>query len=128
MSATAVGLLLLVCMFGLRDVIGSLLGGVVGIVMFVGLLGMTGSGELSAVHTPAGLARAAIVFALVLVVVTVVLPHGAGTFAAWWAAGAVLAALAAPRSGLTPYVAPLVLHVLCATAVFRLATRRLGLP
>jgi hypothetical protein len=105
-----------------RGVLGGLLGGFLGAAVAAGMARMAASGELAVYYTPASLARAAVMIGLVAAVLALVVPYAAGFSALGWAIGAILAAIAAPRTGQVAYLLPLALHLVVAVLVLRLAT------
>ncbi len=68
----------------------------------------------------------AVPVAVVAAALALVVPYATGFASLGWGAGALLAAIAATRTGQAMYVLPFVVHVLAAVAVVRLARWRSG--
>ena len=66
-------------------------------------------------------ARGALTLGLVAAVLALVVPYAAGFSAFGWAVGAILAAIAAPRTAQVVYLLPLALHLVVAALVLRVA-------
>lgn len=125
MFVLLVGLLLLSCVFHpARGLLGGLVGAFVGALVLTGMASTASNGDLAALYSPVQLAWAAGSVAVVGAVLAVVAPYATGLASLGWAAGALLAALVAPRTDQAIYVLPLVLHVFAAAAVVALARRR----
>jgi hypothetical protein len=104
-----------------RGVVGGLIGGFVGAAVAAGMARMAAIGELAVYYTPATLARAALALGIVAVVLALIVPYAAGFSALGWAVGAILAAIATPRTGQIVYLLPLALHLVVAVLVLRVA-------
>lgn len=125
MIGLLVGLLLLSWLFGRsRGLLGGLVGGFLGALVLAGMAGTANSGELATLYTPAKLAAKAVPVAAVAAGLALVAPYATGFATLGWGAGALLAMLAAPRTGQTVYVLPLTAHLLAALAVGRIASWR----
>lgn len=127
MIGLLVGLLLLSWIFGrTRGLLGGLVGGFFGALVLTGMASTAGSGELSTIYSPDQLVSTAVPVAVVAAALALVVPYATGFASLGWGAGALLAAIAATRTGQPMYVLPLVVHVLAAVAVVRLARWRSG--
>lgn len=104
-----------------RGVVGGLIGGFVGAAVAAGMARMAASGDLAVDYTPATLARGALTLGLVAIALALVVPYAAGFAALGWGVGAILAAIAAPRTGQVVYLLPLALHLVVAVLVLRVA-------
>lgn len=125
MIGLLVGLLLLSMVFGrTKGLPGGIVGGFVGALVLVGMARTAHKGELGALYSPAELASAAFPVSVVAAVLALIAPYATGVAALGWAAGAALAALAAPRTGQAIYILPLAVHILAAVAVGSLARWR----
>ena len=125
MIGLIVGLLLLSWVFGrTRGLVGGLVGGFLGALVLTGMASTAGSGELPALYSPGQLFAAALSMAAVAAVLVQVAPYATGFACLGWGAGALLAAVAAPRTGEAMYILALAAHVLAAAAVVCLARRR----
>lgn len=124
MIGLLVGLLLLSWIFGTRDLLGGLVGAFIGALVLVGIASTARNAELAVLYSPAELASAAVPVAVVAAVLALVVPYATPFASLGWAAGAVLAAVAAPPTGQAIYVLPLALHVLAALAVGSVASWR----
>jgi hypothetical protein len=107
-----------------QGLLGGLVGGFVGCLVVTGLAGTTSNGELPALYSPEQLDSTAVPVAVVAAVLALVSPYAIGFASLGWAVGAVLAAVAAPRTGQAVYVLPLAAHVLAAALVVCLARWR----
>ena len=121
MIGVLVGLLILSWFSGRSR---GLLGGLVGALVLTGMASTAHSGELATVYSPLRLASAVLPVTAVAVLLAVVVPNATRVAAFGWAAGSLLAALAAPRTGQATYLLPLALHVIAAGAIVRLAMWR----
>ena len=104
-----------------RGVVGGLIGGFVGAAVAAGMARMGASGELAVHYTPVTLARGAFTLGLVAAVLALVVPYATGFAALGWGVGAILAAIAAPRTGQVVYLLPLVAHLVVAVLILRVA-------
>jgi hypothetical protein len=122
------GLLLLSWVFGrTKGLLEGLAGGFLGALVLTGMASTTGNGELAILYSPAQLASTAVPVAAVAGLLALVAPYATGFASLGWAAGALLAAVAAPRTGQAMYVLPFAVHALAATAVVCLARWRVAL-
>jgi len=122
MMSLLVALLVLYLVCGrTRGLLGGLVGGFLGAFVLVGMATTARNGELAALYTPSELASSAVPVAVVAAAFALVAPYATGVAALGWAAGALLAAIAAPRTGDAIYILPLAVHVIAATAVATLA-------
>ena len=120
-----IGLLLLIWMLGsTRGLLGTAVGGFIGALAAAGIVTATTQAELASLHTPVELAGGVVPLGLVALVLAVALPYATATVALAWTAGALLAAVAAPGTGQTVYIGPLLLHAIVAAAIARVAIRR----
>lgn len=125
MIGVLVGLLLVSWVVGRsRGLLGGLVGGFVGALVLTGMASTARTGELGALYGPLELASTVLPVTVVAAFLAVVVPNATRVAAFGWAAGALLAALAAPRTGQAPYVLPLAGHVIAAAAIIRLARWR----
>ena len=104
-----------------RGVLGGLLGGFIGAAVAAGMARMAASGELAIYYTPATLAKAAVTIGILAAVLALIVPYATGFAALGWGIGAVLAAIAAPRTGPTIYLLPLAVHLVAAVLVLHAA-------
>jgi hypothetical protein len=104
-----------------RGVIGGLLGGFAGATVATGMARMAAGGELAVYYTPASLTRTAVILGIVAAVLALAVPYAAGFAALGWAGGAILAAIAAARTGQASYLLPLAAHLVAAVLVVRVA-------
>lgn len=107
-----------------RGLLGALAGGFLGALVLTGMASTAGSGELAALYSPDELLVAAFAVAAVAAVLALVTPYATGFACLGWGAGALLAAVAAPRTGQAIYMLPLAAHVTAAAAVVCLARWR----
>lgn len=115
MSSVIVTLLIVSWIVGpTRGVVGGLIGGFVGAAFAAGMARMATSGELAVYYTPGSLARAGITLGILAAVLALVVPYVAGFSALGWGIGAILAAIAAPRTGEVVYLLPLAVHLVAA--------------
>ena len=122
MSTVIVTLLIVSWIVGpTRGVVGGLIGGFVGAALAAGMARLAASGELAVYYTPATLVKGAVTLGLVAAVLALVVPYAAGFAALGWGVGAILAAIAAPRTGQIVYLLPLALHLAGAVLVLRVA-------
>lgn len=120
------GAVLLVWMLGsTRGLLGTAVGGFVGALAAAGMVTATTEGELASMYGPVELAGGVLPLGLVALLLAVALPYVTGTVALAWTAGALLAAIAAPRTGQTIYLAPLLLHACVAAGIARVAAQRM---
>jgi hypothetical protein len=118
-------LLLLSWVFGRTEaLLGGLVGGFLGALVLTGMASTTGNGELASLYGPVQLASTAIPVAAVAALLALVAPYATGFAALGWGAGALLAAVAAPRTGQAMYILPLAAHALAAATVVCLARWR----
>lgn len=111
MIGLLIGLLLVSCLFGrTRALLGSLAGGFLGALVLVGMARTAAIGELPALYSPAELASSVVPVLVVAAVLALVAPYAIEFASFGWGAGALLAAVAAPRTGDAAYMFPLVLH------------------
>lgn len=108
-----------------RGVLGAAVGAFIGALAAAGLVTATTGAELASMYTPVEMAAGVVPLAIVALVLAVTLPYATGTAALAWTVGAALAAIAAPRTGQTAYLAPLLLHVVMAALIARVAVRRM---
>ena len=104
-----------------RGVVGGLIGGFVGAAVAAGMARMAASGVLAVYYTPATLARGALTLGIVAAVLALVAPYATGFAALGWAGGAILAAIAAPRTGQIVYLLPLAVHLVAAVLILCVA-------
>ena len=104
-----------------RGVVSGFLGGFVGAAAAAGMARMATSGELTAYYTPATLAKGAVTLVIVATVLALVVPYATGFAALGWGVGAILAAIAVPRTSQAVYLLPLALHLMAALVVLRVA-------
>lgn len=120
-----VGLIFLSWVFGrTRGLLGGLAGGFLGALVLTGMASTTSNGELATLYSPGRLAAAAVPVTAAAAVLALVAPFATGIASLGWAAGALLAAVAASRTGQDMFVLPLAVHVIAASAVVCLARRR----
>lgn len=105
----------------MRGVVGGLAGGFLGALVMVGMARTVTSGEIADLYSPLQLVSAVGPVTLVGGLLALVAPYATGVAALGWATGALLAALAAPRTGQAAYILPFTIHALAAAAVTRLA-------
>lgn len=118
-------LLLLSWVFGrTRGLLGGLVGAFVGALVVAGMADTASNGDLAALYSPQQLASTAVPLAIVAAVLALVAPFAIGFAAFGWAVGALLAAMAAPRTGQAVYVLPLAVHFVAGAAVVCLARWR----
>lgn len=108
-----------------RGLLGAAVGAFVGALAATGLVTATTGAELASRYTPAEMTAGVVPLGVVALVLAVALPYATGTAALAWTVGAALAAIAAPRTGQTAYLAPLLLHVVMAALIARVAVRRM---
>ena len=125
MIALLVGLFLLSWISGrARGLLGGLVGGFLGALVLTGMATAASRGDLAGMYSPGDLASNAIAVAVVAAPLAAVVPYATGFASMGWGAGALLAAIAAARTGQVAYVVPLAAHLLAAAAVVCLARRR----
>jgi hypothetical protein len=127
MTTVIVGALLLWLVFGrTRGMLGGLVGGFIAALVLAGMVTTTLAGALAALHSPGRLAYAAAPLTAVAAGLALIVPYATGVAALGWGAGALLAALAATRTGQAAYVLPLAVHVLAAATVAGVARCRVA--
>ena len=104
-----------------RGVVGGLIGALLGAAVAAGMARMAASGDLAIYYTPATLARAAVSIGILAGILALIIPYATGFAALGWGIGAVLAAIAAPRTGPTIYLLPLAVHLVAAVLVLHVA-------
>ena len=125
MIGMLVGLLLLSWVFGrTRGLVGALAGGFLGALVLAGMVSTAGDGDLVALYSPGRLASTAVPVAVVAALLALIVPYATAFASLGWAVGALLATIAATRTGQAVYVVPLAVHLLGAAAVVCLARRR----
>jgi hypothetical protein len=126
MIGLLVGLLILSGVFSRTrgGLLGGLVGGLLGALVVAGMTSTTSNGELPVLYSPEQLASTAVPVAITAAVLALVMPYAIGFASLGWAVGALLAALAAPRTGQAAYVVPLAVHVVAAGLVMCLARLR----
>lgn len=108
-----------------RGLLGAAVGAFVGALAAAGLVTATTGAELASMYTPVEMAAGVVPLVIVALVLAVALPYATGTVALAWTVGAVAAAFAAPRTGQTAYLMPLLLHAAVAAVIARIAARRM---
>lgn len=108
-----------------RGLLGAAVGAFVGALAAAGLVTATTGAELASMYTPVEMAAGVVPLGIVALVLAVALPYATGTVAMAWTVGAVLAAIAAPRTGQAVYLVPLLLHACLAAVIVRVAARRM---
>ncbi|MFP5252319.1 MAG: hypothetical protein ACLGH4_00800 [Actinomycetes bacterium] len=108
-----------------RGVLGAAVGAFIGALAAAGLVTATTEAGLASMYTPVEMAAGVVPLGVVALVLAVALPYATGTVALAWTVGAVIAATAAPRTGQTAYLAPLLLHACVAALIARVAVRRM---
>lgn len=108
-----------------RGLLGAAVGAFIGALAAAGLVTATTGAELASLYSPVELAAGVVPLGIVALVLAVTLPYATGTVALAWTVGAALAATAAPRTGQTAYLAPLLLHACLAVLIARVAVRRM---
>lgn len=127
MIVVLVGLLLLSGICGrTRGLFGGLVGGFLGALVLTGMASTASNGDLASLYSPTELASTAVPAAVVAAVLALVVPYATGIASFGWGAGALLAAVAAFRTGDAIYILPLAVHVVAAAAVVSLARWRAG--
>jgi hypothetical protein len=122
MASIIVTLLIVAWIVGpTRGVVGGLIGGFLGASVAAGMARMAASGELAIYYTPTALARTAVILGIVAALLSLVVPYVTGFAALGWGVGALLAAVAAVRTGHAVYLAPLALHLLGAVLALHIA-------
>jgi len=107
-----------------RGLLGAAVGAFIGALAAAGLVTATSEAELATMYTPVEMAAVVVPLGIVALVLAVALPYATGTAAMAWTVGAVAAAIAAPRTGQTAYLLPLLLHATVAALIVRVAARR----
>lgn len=108
-----------------RGLVGTVAGGLLGTAAAAGLVEATRQGELAGLHTPVGLVVDMLPLAGLVLLLALAGSHGAFAAALAWMIGSAAAAFAAPQAGQLAYVAPLLVNALAATALARIAARRI---
>lgn len=109
-----------------RGVLGAMVGGFVGTLAAAGLASAAKQGELAAVYTPAGMVIDLLPLAAVALVLAFVAPYA--TFAAGlaWTGGSVVAAAVILGTDQVAYLAPLLVNIVVAAAIVRIAGRQIS--
>ena len=107
-----------------RGLFGAAVGAFIGALAAAGLFTATSEAELATMYTPVEMAAVVVPLGIVALVLAVALPYATGTVALVWTVGAVLAAIAAPRTGQAVYLVPLLLHACLGSLVAYVAVRQ----